>query len=63
MTQKELLYFEDAIGHETSIVTILKNSIEQLEDERLVTFMNSELSKHNELKQKLMDKLGEKVNG
>lgn len=63
MTQKELLYFEDAIGHETSIVTILKNSIEQLEDERLVTFMNSELSKHNELKQKLMNKLGEKVNG
>ncbi len=62
MTQKELLYFEDAIGHETSIVTILKNSIEQLEDERLVTFMNSELSKHNELKQKLMNKLGEKVN-
>ena len=63
MTQKELLYFEDAIGHETSIVTILKNSIEQLEDERLVTFMNNELSKHNELKQKLMNKLGEKVNG
>ena len=63
MTQKELLYFEDAIGHETSIVTILKDSIEQLEDERLVTFMNSELSKHNELKQKLMIKLGEKVNG
>lgn len=63
MTQKELLYFEDAIGHETSIIKILKDSIENLNDERLVTFMNSELSKHNELKQKLMNKLGEKVNG
>ena len=62
MTQKELLYFEDAIGHETSIIKILKDSIENLNDERLVTFMNSELSKHNELKQKLMNKLGEKVN-
>ena len=63
MTQKELLYFEDAIGHEMSIIKILKNSIEQLDDERLVTFMNGELSKHKNLKEKLMNKLGEKANG
>ena len=41
MTQKELLYFEDAISHEESIVKICQN----------------------EMKEKLMSLLKEKVNG
>lgn len=63
MTQKELLYFEDAIGHEGNIIEILKESINNLEDERLIEFMNSELTVHNTLKEDLMSKLGEKANG
>ena len=32
MTQKELLYMEDAIGHETNLVDICQYSIDSLQD-------------------------------
>ena len=51
MTQKELLYVEDAIGHETSIIEILNESLELLDDEKLITFIEEEIEKHNDLKQ------------
>ena len=54
MTQKELLYMEDAIGHETNLIDILTYTIDTLEDEDLVSFMKSELKKHNTMKEKLM---------
>ncbi len=63
MTQKELLYFEDAVGHESNMIKIIKEGIENLEDENLITFMNNELEKHTETKQKLMNLLEEKQNG
>ncbi len=63
MTQKELLYFEDAIGHENTIIKIVNNAIESLSSTDLKEFMKSELTKHEELKQNLMNKLGEKNNG
>ena len=62
MTQKELLYIEDAIGHECSMITILEDSINNLEDNRLISFMNKELSKHEDLKQKLMNVMEKKAN-
>lgn len=62
MTQKELLYFEDAIGHETNIISIIKAGIQNLEDEDLVTFMNNELTKHTETKEKLVNLLEDKNN-
>ena len=62
MTQKELSYVEDAIGHETNIIKIINEGINNLEDEELVTFMNGELNTHQEMKEKLMNLLEEKTN-
>ena len=39
MTQKELLYVEDAIGHESSIISILTENINNLENDELKDFM------------------------
>ena len=62
MTQKELAYTEDAIGHEKSIISILEDSINKLEDEQLVSFMNSEVQNHVDTKERLMNLLEENVN-
>ena len=62
MTQKELSYLEDAIGHETNIITIISETSKLLEDEKLITYMNEELKKHSALKNKLMGLLGKKAN-
>ena len=59
MTQKELLYLEDAIGHEQNIISIINESISNLSDEELVNFMDKELKKHESLLKKLMNKLEE----
>ena len=65
MTQKELSYFEDAVGHEKSIINNEKKdtSNNKLSDEELINFMNNELEIHNNLKNNLMNKLEEKANG
>ncbi len=62
MTQKELSYDEDAIGHEGNIIKIIDESIKNLQDESLVSFMNEELTKHTTMKEKLMHLLEEKSN-
>ncbi len=62
MTQKELLYMEDAIEHETNLIEIATLSIENLDDKELKTFMKSQLKKHEKLKQKLMTLLEDKAN-
>ena len=49
MTQKELLYVEDAIGHEKTIVSVLNDTIEKLENEDLVSYMNDEVATHQEI--------------
>lgn len=63
MTQKELLYVEDAIGHVGNIIKILEESISSLSDERLITFMSDEIKVHEDLKNNLMMLLKEKANG
>lgn len=63
MTQKELLYFEDAIGHIGNIMKILEESIKNVEDEKILSFMQNELSIQNNLKQNLMNMLEGKANG
>ncbi len=63
MTQKELLYFEDAVGHEESIIKICQNTVSSLQDERLVSFMESQINDHQKMKEKLMNLLKEKANG
>ena len=54
MTEKELAYFEDAVGHEGNIVKILDNSISMIEDSSIKEFMESELNKHKDRKEKLV---------
>jgi len=62
MTQKELLYLEDAIGHEQNIIAICKDTIERLQDENLKLFLESELDKHIGTKNELMNMLEVKSN-
>ena len=63
MTQKELSYVEDAIGHEDNIIKIIDDGIKNLDDERLITFMKDELTCHTSLKEKLIKMLEDKANG
>lgn len=62
MTQKELAYVEDATQHETNIIKICEDLVKNMEEENLVTFMNSEIEKHNTMKQKLLSLLEVKSN-
>ena len=62
MTQKELLYVEDAIGHEQSIISILDETANNLEDEDLASFISKQITKHDNIREKLMNLLEEKSN-
>lgn len=62
MTQKELLYLEDAIGHEANIIKICEDIIKNLEDQNLVTFMENEVNTHKALKNSLINMLEVKSN-
>lgn len=62
MTQKELLYLEDAIGHETSLINVLTETVNFLENEDLVAFIEKEMKKHKTMKDKLMNMLKELAN-
>jgi len=61
MTQKELLYFEDAIGHEENIIAICNETINCLQDKSLVAFLKKEVKKHMAMKTKLMSMLEDKA--
>lgn len=63
MSQKELLYLEDAVGHEESIIAICNDRISEIDDEEIVSFLNNEIQKHTETKEKLMNLLEVKSNG
>lgn len=63
MTQKELLYVEDAICHEDNIINICNDIISRLDDEDVINFIEEELEGHNNTKNKLMDLLEDNVNG
>ena len=62
MTEKELLYFEDAIGHEKNIVSSLNQSVNMVTDEDIKSFLNSEITKHKSIENDLMNMLGGKAN-
>ena len=57
MTQKELLYVEDAISHEKVIIECINNIIDNLEDEDLVEYMNNELENHERIHKNFMNLL------
>ena len=62
MTQKELLYYEDAIMHESSIISIINDYKDKVSDE-LKDFFSKEISIHQNLKDNLINLLKEKANG
>ena len=61
MTQKELLYVEDAIAHEQSIIKICDDMICHLKDDNLISFMKKELRKHNNMLDLLLNLLEDKT--
>lgn len=63
MTQKELSYVEDAIGHENSIIKICQESVKILDNDELISFLDEEITKHTSAKEKLTNLLEEKANG
>ena len=62
MTQKELLYYDDAISHEQSISSYIEYAISNLEDSDLVEFMNKELKNHEMIQSKLLGVLEDNIN-
>ena len=54
MTQKELLYVEDAIKHECNIIKFLEDTITNLKNSELQSFLKSECKKHNNMKERLI---------
>ena len=62
MTQKELLYVEDAIGHEQNVICILEDILNNLEDSSLASFMSKQINKHDSIKEKLLKLLEDKSN-
>lgn len=62
MTQKELLYLEDAIGHEKNIIKICEETLENLEDKNLISFLQKELEGHKNTKERLTNMLEVKAN-
>ena len=62
MTQKELLYLEDAIKHEENIIDILVFMIENGSDKSIISFSEKELKKHENMFEKLNCLMEEKAN-
>ena len=57
MSQKELLYVEDAIGHENIIISMCNEALNTLEDKNLITFMQKEIKNHTTTYDKLLSLL------
>ena len=62
MTEKELLYVEDAINHESNIISIVTDTINNLEDEKLKNFMKQKLNEHIAFKVELVNTLEDYAN-
>ncbi len=58
MTQKELLYVEDAVGHEQNLIKIINETINMLQDTNLKNFISGQLNVHQNIKTELMNMLG-----
>ena len=62
MSQKELLYIEDAINHERALQSICIESTSFLEDASLADFLLKEIKKHESMEKKLMKELEGAIN-
>ena len=59
MTEKELLYVEDAVGHEDNLIKYINYAIETLSSDNCIKFFESELKNHNKIRDNLLSKLEE----
>lgn len=57
MTNKELLYIEDALGHETFMKTCAQKTASQLTDPTLSSYIGELQQKHTELFNKFLNLL------
>ena len=57
MSQKELLYIEDAINHERALESVCIESATFLEDKSLEDYLLKEAKKHETLEKKLLKEL------
>lgn len=62
MTQKELLYMEDAINHEKSIIDICNNMLNNLKDSNLISFIKKEIRKHTTMYELLIQTMEDSIN-
>ncbi len=62
MTEKELLYVEDAVKHECNIINIVTDTINNLQDKHLKEFMKQKLNEHIAFKLELLNTLEEYIN-
>ena len=62
MTQKELLYMEDAIKHEENIINVLDIMIQNGINDDFISFSKKELKKHEGMLDKLNNLMEEKAN-
>lgn len=62
MTEKELLYVEDAVEHEKAIIKICNDISKKIDDNDLIVFMNEQIVSHEELKKQLILLLKENAN-
>ena len=62
MTQKELLYLEDAVNHEQNIKAYLKDSVLCTKDKNLSSFFEDEIKSHDVIYKKLMNLLEDESN-
>ena len=58
MSPKELLYIEDALGHEKQIKCTCKDRADKLQNQDLASFVNSLASKHTPCFNKLYNLVG-----
>ena len=63
MTQKELLYLEDAIKHEQNLIEICEETINSLTDEELIAFIKTQQKTHKSIEKKLLKVMEDIING
>lgn len=62
MTQKELLYYEDAVSHEDILLKVCQEAVSKLENEQLIEIMQEEITRHTNLKNILMNTMEGLIN-
>ena len=62
MTQKDLLYIEDAIGHQNNLEALWENFASLIEDEEALGLIKSEMKRHSNIREKIMKVLKEAAN-